>query len=169
MVIKLNDLHGMVLGGFIVVSWVDLVGSGLPKHGLENGSGADFAASELVKNAAVSEHHHTCAKAHKLFDFTGQINYRLAGCSEVAQMVIEFGFGAHIDPTRGIIENQNVRVQRECATDQHLLLVAAAERRDLVGALAHADGQTLHFPVERAQQAIPADDAQPATTGLAAV
>ena len=97
------------------------------------------------------------------------IDDRLASRREIPQMRIEIGLGADVDAARRIVEDQDVRAQREGAADQHFLLVAAAERGDLVAAIAHADRQFLALPLERARQRGPIDDREFAAARFGAI
>ena len=60
-------------------------------------------------------------------------------------------------------------LERERASDQHLLLVAAAERGDLVGPVAHADRQLLALPFERAVERRPVDERELSAARLGAI
>ena len=146
-----------------------LASPGLAEHGLQNRGGVDVRASELVKNAAIAKHQHTRTKSDKFFNLAGEIHHRLALRGKLPQMPVQLSLGTNVNAARGVIQHQDVGVQGESPADQHLLLVAAAQRGDFVAAFTHADSQALDFPIKNSHQIRPGNQPKPTPARLAPV
>ena len=84
-------------------------------------------------------------------------------------MAVQLSLGTDVNAARGVVQHQDIGIQGESPTNQHLLLVTAAQRGDFVAAFAHADCQALDFPIKSSHQIRPGDQPEPATARLAPV
>ena len=142
---------------------------GLAEHGLEDPVGVDLLFGEALEQAAVTDHDDTAAQADELFQLAGQEHHRMALRGKVSQMVVELTLGLCVDAASRVVQDQDMRLLGKGAAEQHLLLVAAAERSDLVGLPADLDGQAFDEPVEDGRKAGPYDDAGPAVLDVLAI
>jgi len=89
------------------------------------GSGLHFAG-----NPAFTHDHDSVCQAQNLGQFRRNDNDRLAFVYQFADQLVDFAFGADIDATRWLIENQDVRIADQPFGDDDLLLVAAGQIAD---------------------------------------
>ena len=90
----------------------------------------DLVALERAHRLAAREHDDPVAQPLQLDDVGGDDDHRLAGLGGAAQHLVELEAGVGVDAARRLVGQQHRRVREQRAREQHLLLVAARERRD---------------------------------------
>ncbi len=141
----------------------------LAEHGFQHTLRLQAAAVEGIEGRAVAEDDHAGGKAQEFLDFGGEIDHRPALFGIGAQMPVKLGLGADIDAAGRIVEDDHVGAHGKAASDQHLLLVPAGERRDAVFLDAELDQQVLRLALEQRRKRAPIDEAQNAAALLLAI
>ncbi len=89
-----------------------------------------FFAREFPDDAALVHHENPVAHAEHLFEFGGDDDDGCALFGEPVQKPVDFDLGADIDAAGWFVQDEDFRARIQPARQQHLLLVAAAERSD---------------------------------------
>ena len=70
------------------------------------------------------------AAVQKLWELGTDQQDGRTGAAQFFDHAIDVLLGAHVDATRGIVEEENIGMELEPARQQHLLLIAAAQVAD---------------------------------------
>src|SRR5699024_8375359 len=74
---------------------------------------------------ALAHHSHSVGHAQHFWQVGGDHDDRLAAGSELVEQLIDLLLGPDVDPSGRLIEDQDIAVLQEPATDHDLLLIAA--------------------------------------------
>src|SRR5258708_9623166 len=107
---------------------------GSPEHGGDDMLHADRGAWQFGKDAALPENKSPVTQLQNLFDLGRQQDERgpLLG-HHLAEYLIEFHARWQINAARRIVEQHQRRMEGHPTSQQHLLLIAAAQTRDRRG------------------------------------
>src|SRR5208337_4316562 len=89
-------------------------------------------ATQDAEECAFVEDGNTIGEVQKLLDFAGKIEHCTTVGGIATKLFVELDLRAKIDASRWIIQHDDGRGPCESSTDQHLLLVSAAQRGDKV-------------------------------------
>ena len=94
------------------------------------------------------ENEHAVGEVHELGD-VGRVEQDATPRALLASAG-RLRLGPDVDPARGVVHQQQLRVLGEHAAEDHLLLVAARQRRHLLAGTAHRDVELRHRLADQA-------------------
>jgi len=103
-----------------------------------------FSALEHRDQAPGAHHADAVAHGHEFAQVAGHHQQRLAGVGHAVELGVEVGARAHVHAARGFVQQQHLAFAVQPARENHLLLVAAAERGNRLLDAARADAQQFH-------------------------
>ena len=83
-----------------------------------------LARVQRPRHAALAHHHDPMRHPQDLRQLRRDHDDRLAALRQVVQQPVDLLLGAHVDPPRRLVEDQDVAVLHEPLRDHHLLLIA---------------------------------------------
>src|SRR5215211_3164198 len=86
---------------------------------------AGFLPGELARDAAPRHHQYPVAQAQHLQEIARYHQDTGTVLCELVHQLIDLHLRPHVDPTRRLVHDQDLRVRQEPLPDDHLLLVAA--------------------------------------------
>jgi len=90
----------------------------------------EVGTGEFGGESAFAEDEDAIAEGHEFGEFAGSDYDAEALFAEFVNEGVDFGFGSDIDAARGVVEEEDVGLSEEPASDDSLLLVSAAEAGD---------------------------------------
>ena len=91
-----------------------------------------LAPLELPEELVLAEDEHAVHQLDVLVELGGEHDDRQALAGERAEQLVEVVLRADVDAAGRVVEQEDLRAEREPARDDHLLLVAAGQRRDRI-------------------------------------
>ena len=86
-------------------------------------------AGQLARDAALAHDEHAVGEAEHLGQVGGHDDHAEPFGGEVADHLVDLRLGADVDALGGLVEEQDLGLRGQPAGEQHLLLVAARQRR----------------------------------------
>src|SRR4051812_2779302 len=102
----------------------------LPEEGGDEAIARDLRAFELPEQLMLAEDEDAVHQLDVLIELGGEHDDRETLARERAEERVEVVLGPDVDAAGRVVQEQHARAEREPAGDDHLLLVAARERRD---------------------------------------
>ena len=108
------------------------------------------------------EHRHTVGHAHDLGQLGADQHHADALRRQLVKQLVDGELGAHVDATRGLVEEQHARVAEQPLADHDLLLVAARQVAHRLADRGRADRQGVDITLRHGLFFAEADEAQAA-------
>ena len=124
-----------------------------PKYAATIGFGGQLCVGDLGKYRLVAEDQDAVREVHELVDLAGEDHDAHAFGAEPVQDCVDLPLGPDVNPSGGVIEQQDLGVGGKPAGQQHLLLVAAGQGGDGVAGGTEAQGQQVGEGLEPAGSA----------------
>src|SRR4051794_35173476 len=86
-------------------------------------------SGQLARHGALAHDEHAVGQPEDLGQVRRHDDHAEALGREVADDLVDLGLRPHVDALRGLVEHEDLRLRRQPAGEQHLLLVAARQRR----------------------------------------
>ena len=96
----------------------------------DDGLFAQFVALQLGRDPALAHDEHAVGEPHDLRQFRGDHDDRSGPRRRVLRSDVDFGFRSDVDAAGRLVEQKDLATRRDPASDDRLLLVAAAEEPD---------------------------------------
>ena len=124
--------------------------------------------ADLRDAVPVPQHHDAVADRYDLVELRGDEHDRHPIATELVHQLGDLELGTHVDPARRLIEHQQLRLRRQPAGEDRLLLVAAAKQADLLLGVRRRDveGLDAFLAASLGRGAAARDLEQPAAPGL---
>src|SRR6478735_5967782 len=101
--------------------------AGLARDDLEDVADADVVVGPLVDLAPVAHHDESVAEPEDLLELGGDEDHRHPLGSQLGDLGLDLRLGADVDAPGGLVEDEDLGLDDQPASEQHLLLVAARE------------------------------------------
>src|SRR5262244_3571753 len=108
---------------------------------------AEAAAVEEATDGTFAHDGDSIADADDLLHVAGDHQDRDAAVRQRAHQLVDLALGADVDTAGRLVEDDDARLHGKPLGEDHLLLVAAGKRRDLVGDRRRLDGEPASLPL----------------------